>query len=83
MCEKTARIERPRRSFGVKLNGFHGEVAVAEPLVGAVVEVDHGLFERTGERPGVDGVAMIVRCNDDVSALQILYRLIAAAMPIR
>jgi len=83
MREKIARIEWSGRGFGVELNCLDRQVTMLESFVRSVVEVNHGLFESVRERGGIDGVSMIVRGNDHLSALQILDRLIAATMPVR
>src|SRR5579864_6455069 len=67
----------------MELHRFDRELAMPEALVGSVVEIDQRLFENVRKRGGVDGVSMIVRGYDDRSVLQILDRLIAAAMSIR
>lgn len=67
----------------MELNAFDRKVPVPESFVGAVVEVDHCLFQRAWKRRSIDGVSMVVRGDDDLAMLHIFDRLIAAAMPVR
>ncbi len=56
---------------------------MAKAFVGAVVQVDHRLLEIRGHALCIDCVTVIVSGHDDFAALEVLHRLVSAAMTVR
>jgi hypothetical protein len=67
----------------MKLNRGDGEFSMAKAFVGAVVQVDHRLLEIRGHALCIDCVTVIVSGHDDFAALEVLHRLVSAAMTVR
>ena len=72
---------RAGAGFGVVLDAEDGQILVAKTFDGAVVEVHVRDDTAVGfERFLVDGKAMILAGDLDLAGVEILHRLIAAAM---
>lgn len=63
LVEQVGRVEGPAFGLRMKLGGEDGARVVDEALVGLVVEVGEVLAPLGGERRGVDGVAVVLRCD--------------------
>src|SRR5579872_6584364 len=55
---------------------------MAQPFIGPVVEIDEGLLDVGRQRRRIDGVAMVLRCDDHVAAAAIHNGLVASPVSV-
>jgi hypothetical protein len=73
-------VMRPWRSFGVILDGEDGQLAVAQALNGAVVEIEMCHLDLSWQAIGIDRETVILRSDFDPVRRQMHDRLITTAM---
>src|SRR5579864_587914 len=73
-------VVRPRRCLRMILHREHGPLLVAKPLDGSVVQIDVSDFDVVRKRCRVHGKAMILRRDFDLASLQLLHRVVGAAV---
>ena len=78
--EQVVRVVRARRRLGVILHAEHRLGLVAQPLDGAVVEVDVGDLHVRRQRRRIDGEAVVLRGDLDLAGLELLDRVVGAAV---
>src|SRR5213080_2304695 len=78
--EQVVRIVRPGRSFRVVLHAEHRLRLVAESLDRAVVQVDVRDPDVFRQRLRVDGKAVILGSDFDLTGLEFLHRMIRATV---
>ena len=64
IVEKKFSVFGPAACLGMELGGEIGERLMADALVGSVVHVDEQRFPVGGQSLGVDGKAMVLRCDE-------------------
>src|SRR5882724_583798 len=75
------RIVRPRRRLGMVLHTEQRQVAVAQALESAVVQIDVRLDDlAVRQRIGVDGEVMVVRRDLYLLRLKLLHRMVPTVM---
>src|SRR5262245_22835404 len=84
LFKKIATILGPRAGLGMVLDGEDRQLAVADALHGAVVQVDVRDLDARGLQPrGIDRVAVVLRGDVDPAGAQVLHRMVAAAVSER
>ena len=73
-------VVRAGGGFGVVLHAEGRQLAVAQPFDGLVVEVDVRDLELGRQGLGIDGEAVVLRGDLDRAGLQVLHRLVRAAV---
>src|SRR6476646_6857008 len=81
LVEEIVAIVRSGTRFRVVLNREGGEVAVAETLHRAVVQIEMGeLIFGIGEQAGLDGEAVVLGGDRDLAGGEVLDRVVRAAV---
>ena len=81
ILEQVVRIMRTRRRLWVVLHGEQRQIPVPHAFERVVIQIHVRQFHfALRQRIGIDGEVMVMRCNLDLAARQLLHRMISAMM---